>query len=285
MRSTTKGESKEHAPVPIPPTAEEIAATLGTIDDFGFELRVGAVLAGVPKLDLQHGGTYDDPALNKPRQFDYRARITGEMRGFPAHLLLAVECKNLSPLAPLVVSGGERDKREAFHCVAHSAKAILNAPKDRVVRTGWSMAGFYAPQEFVGKSLNQIVRKDNQWVPKGDSDIYDRYSQALASATDLVEEAVYLAHQQPHPNSASAVVLPIVVVPNDTLWGAVYGPKGTLREEPKKVAWCSFFVDRAYPWEEFTISHVEFMTLRGLGFFLEHLSYSGAHWPTLFPKY
>jgi hypothetical protein len=55
-------------------------------DDFGHEMRVGKVFSEFEEIKIdsyeptaiekvEHGGTYTDPSLGKPRQFDYRCQI------------------------------------------------------------------------------------------------------------------------------------------------------------------------------------------------------------------
>jgi hypothetical protein len=73
-----------------PIKADDLIAYLDDYSDFSFEIQVlNALIAS--EFTCEHGGTYDDPVTNKPREFDIRAT-----RNFEKHLLrLAVECKNL----------------------------------------------------------------------------------------------------------------------------------------------------------------------------------------------
>jgi hypothetical protein len=71
-------------------------------------------------------------------------------------------------------------------------------------------------------------------------------------------------------------VLPVVVVPDGTLWRAEYDHNGSLLGEPSKAEECEFYVGREVPcksrpgdWSSsFTFSHLHFLTLRGFAKFL-----------------
>ncbi len=52
-----------------PITPADLVEFLNTTSDFGFEIKVMKVLAGLG-FKLKHGGTYIDPVTEKPRQFD-----------------------------------------------------------------------------------------------------------------------------------------------------------------------------------------------------------------------
>jgi hypothetical protein len=59
----------------MPLTASEVQAIIPDEDDFGHEVRVGAVIRSFRGFEVQHGGTYTDPVLGKARQFDYRCKL------------------------------------------------------------------------------------------------------------------------------------------------------------------------------------------------------------------
>ncbi|HUA38082.1 MAG TPA: hypothetical protein VMA35_06745 [Candidatus Sulfopaludibacter sp.] len=70
-------------------SSEEIKKVVLAEDDFGHEMRVGNILSNakppenlyyppadeIRVLPAEHGGTYQDRATGKTRQFDYRYRI------------------------------------------------------------------------------------------------------------------------------------------------------------------------------------------------------------------
>jgi hypothetical protein len=136
-------------------------------DDFGHEMRVGRVLRAFWSSDTQieHGGTYVDPVTRKPRQFDFRWRL----RKGDGVLHAAVECKNTSAEAPVVVCGMDRVSGDAFHMLVESRNGTFKyGPKSDgrfkatmvgFSSTTWRATGndaFYPPGGFVGKSLVRI---------------------------------------------------------------------------------------------------------------------------------
>jgi hypothetical protein len=148
---------------------------------------------------------------------------------------------------------------------------------------------FYTPKKFVGKSLLRVKISKNVAVAAPDSDVYDRWSQALASAIDLTSEACDLSKEFHVPHVFSAV-LPVVVVANDTLWTLVYDDKGDVLDEPKPVRSCELYVGRSMRLREnhkalshqFTFSHVHFFTLSGFDSFLERMVTNDKAWALLF---
>ncbi len=72
-------------------------------------------------------------------------------------------------------------------------------------------------------------------------------------------------------------VVPLVVLPNDTLWTAFYDDEGRLESEPVSTTNCTFYVghpsldatDMPKQRQAATISHLHFLTLAGLKDLLE----------------
>jgi len=261
-------------------------------DDFGHEMRVGHIIRSVPAILLQHGGTYTDPVTQKPRQFDYRCSLIKEA----TCLSLAVECKNLSPSVPLVVCGTKRRENEAFHDVIESRKGVFKRGSATVVgsssvtRRASGEDAFYPPGDFVGKSLVRIQADKTPIVRTPDSDVYDKWAQALSSAVGLVESACRFPKGVSSPRFFTAV-LPIVVVPDDLLWNAAYDDNGSISTDPAQVKGCELFVGREIevggekgtPWfHRFTLSHVHFFTLAGFSSFLSKVAVNEYVWTKLF---
>ncbi len=173
--------------MPIQPS--DIRNVIAKEDDFGHELRVGAAIRTCPAIHVEHGGTYTDKVTKKPRQFDYRCWL----RKGQARLALAVECKNLSPLVPLVVCGIARQKEEAYHELIESRFGIFRRGSatidglSSITRRTDGDSGFYPANEFVGKSLVRI--QADKMSRLADSDIYDKWSQSISSGVELVREA------------------------------------------------------------------------------------------------
>jgi hypothetical protein len=88
----------------------DIQSYLAGNDDFVFEMRCLRGLQNRP-VSVSHAGTYSDPVTNKNRQFDFRVKIAIQDYA----ISLAVECKNLKPNFPLMISRVPRTINEAFH--------------------------------------------------------------------------------------------------------------------------------------------------------------------------
>lgn len=241
--------------------------------DFSFELNVlkSLVASG---FTCEHGGTYADPVTHRPRQFDIRATRIFDL----CFLRLAVECKNLRPNFPLLISCLPRRVDEAFHELVVSADPDFSDPwaigqwvgvnpkldrQPQTVRLDGSDS-LYEPGEPVGKSCEQIGRTlHNNDITANDAEVYDKWSQALSSAHDLI----YLANNdvQRTRKFAISLVIPVVVVPNGRLWFSRFDQDGNRTADPTQTNRCSYFVGRSYSaLAEFTVSHLEFVTLDGL---------------------
>lgn len=243
----------------------EIQTVVLSEDDFGHEMRVGGILSNVKYptpphaqarvLRPHHGGTYKDQVTGKTRQFDYRCQITKRYDDLH-NIFLAVECKNLNPDLPLVVCGRSRTDDESYHVFI--ARGEDNKSQLRKVEGPSSL---YKPRDFVGKSLLRLKKKDNKLCTDGDSEIYDKWSQALASSQDLASGAVY---NKPLPKSL-AFIMPVIVVPNNSLWTVSYNDDGALQGAPQQVEQCEFYVDQKLPIGlPFVLTHIHFVTLKGL---------------------
>jgi hypothetical protein len=261
-------------------------------DDFGHEMRVGHVIRSYPNIVVQHGGTYTDSVTQKPRQFDYRCWL----KKAEAQLSLAVECKNLSPSVPLVICGTRRRDNEAFHELIESrqgtfeGKSVIFSGLSSVTRRANAENTFYLPAKFVGKSLVRVQTDKSPMARTGDSDIYDKWAQALSSAVELAKSASSLAKDFSVAHFFSAV-LPIVIVPDCLLWRAVYDDTGNVLADPSQVSECELFVGREIEiggtkgtpfFQRFTFSHVHFFTLSGLNSFLSKMASNDDQWAKLF---
>jgi hypothetical protein len=207
---------------------------------------------------------------------------------------LAVECKNINIENPVVISGIKRTPRESFHHFVESRKggkfmsdkfsAYYDVTSMGVVRRTVEPSNIYSPNCFVGKSIVRIERSETgkppnvivRYTSSKDQEIYDRWSQALASATDLVLEARHYAAKYDVPHTFT-VVLPVLVVPNRALWSAEYDENGRLTGAPAEVEQCELFVSREIdvpqefaelPPSIFIFSHIHFFTIDGFANFL-----------------
>ena len=128
----------------------------------------------------------------------------------------------------------------------------------------------------VGKHTFQLRRESPKNSFKtGDSDSYDKWSQALASAADLVTRACG-AHFRCGVMQIFSFVLPVLVISDNTLWVVDYNDRGQ-RSEPKPAEECQLFVDRAYEIgrrgvDPYTITHLHIYTRTGFASFLRGIT-------------
>lgn len=262
--------------------ASELADYLKSASAFAFELRC---LERLKSLGFQcdHGGSYSDPVTKKSRQFDIRAYKHNRVMKFQC----AIECKNLHKSSPLLVICVPRSADESFHDVVISYnpnKSALDpmrfdpeSERCRSVRISDTFSP-YRLDEFVGKSCTQVGlapdEKNNtdDKIVADESEIYDRWSQALASADEL---AIAAGNDWNHVRSARCtVIIPIVVVPDGMLWKVEFDASGT-HSKPVLANSCSFYVGHRFGIGSrdrtcFTITHLEFSTLSGLELLLKN---------------
>jgi len=125
-----------------------------------------------------------------------------------------------------------------------------------------------------------------------DSDIYDKWAQALSSAVGLVESACGSAKGVPGSRFFTTV-LPLVVVPDGLLWRVIYDDSGSIPAEPEQVKECELYVSREIEvggkkgtplFHCFTFSHVHFFTLTGFSSFLSKMAVNEHAWKQLFTE-
>jgi len=259
-------------------TRDEIKKVVLAEDDFGHEMRVEGILRSVKPAGSfnpsrisppSHGGTYKDPVTKKPRQFDFRFRIASGLPKPSRNLLLALECKNLNPDFPLVVCGRPRSRDESYHVFLQGAPQEYASA--RIVQGAGSI---YKPNDFVGKSSFRLKQKQGSLCKDSDAEIYDRWTQAVASCNDLCLEA---ANRVPLEN-ISTFVMPIVVIPDNALWIASYDESGQLSADPMQVEKCDYYVDHRIEMNfSFVLTHIHFMTLKALSQMLSEFA-DGDFW-------
>jgi hypothetical protein len=264
----------------MPISASDIQVIAAKEDDFGHELRVGAAVRSILGFEVQHSGTYTDDVTGKPRQFDYRCWLSRpapmSLDRHTANLFLAVECKNLNPDFPLVICGTERRGEEAYHeLIVNYGDGVvsqqLGTGPFSLTRRADAKRSFYPPGDFVGKTLLRLKpEKPNSTVGvvAPDSDVYERWAQALASGLGLAKAACDVRQGCQVIWSA---ILPVVVVSNNSLWRMGYDDDGKIASPPERVEQCDFYVARriwAGDQNMFTFSHIHFFTLTGFQKFL-----------------
>lgn len=235
----------------------DLTEFLKTQDNFALELRLQRYAKSLG-LSTAHGGSYIDPTTGKHRQFDLRATKTRN----DCAIAFAVECKCLQKNFPLLVSCIPRSDKESYQTVA-LLEVMPSMVMPKAIRRVTS-GTIYPMSEAVGKSMAQVGKLPNGagWT-SGDSDAYEKWSQALQSSVELFVAA--LRHTSKVTKTA---VIPSLVVSDDTLWAVEYASDGSQTSAPKKVDEITFFVDRKFPVDvtyvrEVSVSHLHIFTERG----------------------
>jgi hypothetical protein len=150
----------------------------------------------------------------------------------------------------------------------------------------------FKANEMVAKSVVRLEKTRDQrgelWRVGSESDIYDKWSQAIASCGGLIREACSAANGRLGAEFQS-FIFPIVVIPDNSLWVVDYRGDGTVAKEAYEVESCDYFIGKemsadAGPKSDcLRISHVRFMTLTGFKNFITCLRVTASYWDTWFP--
>lgn len=277
-------------------TPELIRGLVSESDDFAFEMRILRTLrekAGdsLPSRIL-HGGMYSDPIRREPRQYDFSFEIG---RGALA-VRLAIECKNVFRLSPVVVSGCERIAREARHDIIAWGRGVLE--RKEITRTGGisvtipvKNSAIFPKSEFVGKSVGKLRPPKGSaksgalnegYALTNDSELYDPWSQAVAHAATIAKSATDRPREPTSGKAANprfTICLPVVVLPDQTLWAVKYDENGEMEGEPALVNQCDVYRDQRFTlveqqgfFQTFDVSHFRFCTERGLANLVHRLA-------------
>jgi hypothetical protein len=278
---------------PDPVGLAEIQGYLAANDDFAFELRCMRELKK-RHIEISHGGTYSDPVTGKNRQFDFRLKLQASPQ---LRFAIPLECKNLKANFPLLVSRVPRLEKESFHhLLAPRLRDHIHVegPKDTVISmnpsetiTMSSPTSIYQVGEMVGKSTVQIGRAQSGDLHGDDSEVHEKWSQALASAHDMVVEAHHSCHTYSGPRFA-VMTVPVVVVPDGMLWTADYKADGSAAGPPAPADEVTYFVDhdasQPAQYVSYMITHLHFVTLKGLLSLVDRLSQNEHVWRRIRPE-
>lgn len=287
-------------------TKEDITSYLDSSSDFQFEMEIFQCCVK-HELDSKHGGSYTDPVTGVSRQFDIRAARTNSFyAGLQTTLNLAIECKNLRPNFPLLVSCVPRLREESYHHAILNGVKWSNKPdatghgvhvtgiNRETLKFGYMNGSIFQPEKPVGKSTVQ-VGKSNDGTKTGwkfscnDDDVHDGWSQAIASAYDLIASA-YTADFSTDQQPMTSVVFPVLVVPDGMLWVVEYSPEGKRKGEPSVTDECQYYLGKNFPnfhpINDYWLSHLLMFTKSGLDRFLSELrrsSQANQLWEKFFP--
>lgn len=279
-----------------PIRATDLIEFLVTTSDFDFELRVLRMLRQ-HGLECTHGGHYEDPITKKSRQFDIRAMKTIPDNASNNRIRLSVECKNIGDNFPVLISCTPRQDDESFHDLLLVGDVTSPAGKMFHIHAFESRAkkyrmklehSIYKPGRMVGKSTAQIGRLKDGGFTSNDEEFFDKWSQCLSSATDLIDE-IYWDGKDEKGSWYLSTVIPIVVIPDGSLWVAEYDNDGKRCSDPAQADRCPCFVNRDYQvgnnmaGDWMSISHIEIMTFSGLDSFVKEQLCSDRGMSAFFP--
>jgi hypothetical protein len=266
-------------------TDADLEAYLKTQSDFGFELQILKDLKE-RGFHTEHGGHYDDPVTMKSREFDIRAVSE---HGADMRIGLAIECKNIKPHFPLIVSATPREGFESYVSFISDSKFNKSRPVEDIVGRldvraitdlttqpcSHTMCDIYPVGGMVGRSTAQVGRNSQGDFVANDSEIYEKWGQAISSLHKVIN---WLTRRDVGDNGSAVellgAALPFVVVPDGMLWLAEYSEDGTLVSGPNQVdrIFCvcgkKYSYGSPFKWD-YQISHLEFVTQRGLLEFIE----------------
>ena len=211
-------------------TAEDLRKFVSDESDFAFEMQI-LKLVSKAGYRCEHSGTYIDPITGKIREFDIRAYFESGA----VSLALAIECKNLRPTKPLLVSCMPRTNGEAFHEIL-KWNQVASASAFHIEK----LSCLYPPKEMVGKKTDQVFMSNQNELSSDDQETFDKFSQAVNSCYDLVSKSGSYVGYNPH--HVLRAVAPIMVVPDGTLWQADYAENGSIQQYPRQVSQVSRFI-------------------------------------------
>jgi len=261
-------------------TREDLVAFIKTQDDFALELYAYS-LANRKGFKVAHAGSYVDPVTGKTRQYDVRANRDC---GNNFHVYLAIECKALRPTFPVLVSQISRSTAESHQTVIHTAGVIDFPPYNQNVMGPNTQrlegpASIYPAGVYVGKAIVQIGYGDKGSFVANNNEVFEKWGQAIASANGQIRDAAMLNNRSDKP-SQSAIVIPVLVVPDGALWVAGYGEDGELQNGPVQKNSVEVYIGDVQKTHfnhpvEYVISHLHIVTRHGLDQFLGRFSHPG----------
>lgn len=255
-----------------PVSKEEVIDFLKSNDGFHLEMGVVRLLQqnGIP---CEHGGTYSDPSSGKDRQFDVQATRQDDDN----FLRMAIECKCISENSPIVVSRLKQSDFEEGYMVMSSTKAGT----EEVFKTKRVACRLFSKSEWVGKSINQlnVIQESNaRRIKPSDDQIFTKWTQSVSSATRLCSKMI--TDYQLLPMWATVAVsatIPILIIPDRTLWIANYNDKGELLEVSRDIDIANLYIGRKVQIldTEYDLSHLLIITITGFERFLRTLTFKG----------
>jgi hypothetical protein len=120
----------------------------------------------------------------------------------------------------------------------------------------------YPKDAYVAKSCDQVGRRTDRTIAATDGGVFERISQAINSARDLISQAHDLEVDQDY----FTLVCPVLVVPDSTLWQVKYSDDGARVGPPEPISRTSYFIGKEWTVGgkldsmTYSISHLEILT-------------------------
>jgi hypothetical protein len=145
---------------------------------------------------------------------------------------------------------------------------------------------YYRLNDMVGKSTTQIGRTEKGEFHSDDSEVYEKWAQAVSSAYDLISDAAY-SFRDSESQVIAHFIVP-VVVPDQMLWAVDYSEQGEILREPILHQEVTFYLGHS-PWKigqmfSYTVSHLHFVTPSGLSSLIDNIIGSDAYAGKIFPS-
>ena len=110
-------------------------------------------------------------------------------------------------------------------------------------------------------------------ITSTDGDIFDKISQAVNSAYDLITDSQNLKITT---HSYFSLIFPVLVIPDNTLWQIKYDEQGARQGKPERIKRVSYFIGKEWFTSSglqsitYSISHLEIVTFSELHDFVQN---------------
>jgi hypothetical protein len=279
------------------PDSVDILNYIKEKDDFNFEINV--LKLGTDNGFLcKHAGSYIDPLSKKIRQFD----LQFEMHFGSFHIFLPIECKNLNPEYPIVISQTPRELNESYHEIIVSKNLYQAGSKKSVnefiedddrfnksfpVKISTNNK-IYPKKANVGKSIMQISVDVDGKANSKNEEIYDKWIQVFGQARSVLNQAAEIYNKNTNDFNFSAI-FPILVIPNNCLWTINYDLNGNILNKPKLEDYSELYFGLESSFTDiyedfFTFSHLKICTFKAFEKYLQKIIGKKHFFNNIFPN-
>ena len=260
-----------------PVNIDTIKRYLAEQSDFAFEMEILQIVKMRCAGQTSWGGIYYDHNTGKQREYDIRSEIPVNPYKLDSWIELAIECKNIRSYYPLVISCTKRTLSEQKNDLWRWPMLQKGSKEEPIINFGISYERHTLfldyNDEFVGRALDQVGEDSKGELVFGDEEIFNKWTQALNSTYGMLHDA--LSVRQPG-EKINLVFLPIVVVPDNTLWQVKYDENGECISLPQSVSQLSYRIGQEFEIKssrasgKYKIHELYFFTKTGLINFLEN---------------